>query len=75
MRPIAATDLPPTVSHRLFGLGLITILLLRSVKVGDILPWLIRHQLMILITINITCIHSFKKKWINLLIPVTIPIP
>ena len=40
MGPFAATDLPLTVSHHQFGLGLVTTVSLRLVTVGDDLPWL-----------------------------------
>ena len=55
MGPIAAIDLPPTISHHQFGLGLVTIVFLRLVTVGDDLPWLIRQQRMIVILRNMYC--------------------
>ena len=51
MGPIAI-NLPPTVSCHQFGLGLGTKVLLKLVTVGYDLPWLIRHQPMIIILIN-----------------------
>ena len=38
MGPFTATDLSPTVSHRQFALGLVIIVLLRLVIVGDDSP-------------------------------------
>ena len=54
MGPIAAINLLPTVSHHQFGLGLVTIVL-RLATVGDDLPWLIFHQPMIIVLINMYC--------------------
>ena len=55
MELIAAINLLPTVSHHQFGLGLETIVSLRLVTVGEDLPWLIHHQPMIIILINMYC--------------------
>ena len=55
MRSIAVTDLLPAVNDHQFGLGLVTIVLLRLVAVRINLPWLIHHQPMIIILINMHC--------------------
>ena len=48
MGPFTATNLLLTVSHCQFGLGLVVIVLLRLVIVGDDLSQLIHHQFIVL---------------------------
>ena len=54
----SAINLLLTISHHQFGLRLVTIVLLRLVTIGDELPWLICHQPMVIILINM----YFSKK-------------